>query len=85
MKVKKKSFCFVPGLSIEIYTDAGGLARHSLYTAAVGTVRPLLGSRRNGQAMLYRFQKRLSCWKYVVAVCCCVTLSISSHLLWCLL
>jgi len=37
-----------------------------LYTAVVSTVRPLLGSRWNGQAMLYLFQKRLLCWQYAV-------------------
>jgi len=34
--------------------------------AVVGTVRPLLGSRRNCQAILYLFQKRLPNWQYAV-------------------
>ena len=38
----------------------------TLCTAVVGTVRPLTGSRRICQAILYLFQKRLPCWKYVV-------------------
>jgi len=41
-------------------------------TAADGTVRPLLGSRRKDQAILYLFQKRLPFWQYVVY--CSVTL-----------
>ena len=40
----------------------------TLYTAVFGTVWPLLGSRWNGQGMLYLFQKRLPC---------CSTLSIA--------
>ena len=55
-------------LTGEVYTDAGVLVRHAVYTAVVGTVRPLQGARRNGQAMLYLFQKRLPC---------CSTLSIA--------
>jgi hypothetical protein len=35
-------------------------------TAVVDMVRPLLGSGRNGPAMLYLFQKRLPCWQYAV-------------------
>jgi hypothetical protein len=49
-----------------VYTRAGVLVHHTVYTAVVGTVRLLLGSSRNGQAMLYLFQKLLPCWKYVV-------------------
>jgi hypothetical protein len=33
----------------------------TLYTAAVGTAWPLFGSPRNGQAVLYLFQKHLLC------------------------
>ena len=54
------------GPSSTVYTDTDVLLRHTLYTAVVGTVRPLLGSRRNGQATLQLFQKRLPYWKYVV-------------------
>jgi hypothetical protein len=35
------------------------LSSLTLLTAVAGTVRPLLGSRRHGQAMLYLFQKYL--------------------------
>ena len=63
---KKNSVCYVHGLGSEVYADAGVLIRHTLYAAVVGTVRPLLGSRRNGQATLHLSQKRLPYWKYVV-------------------
>ena len=53
-------------LTSAVYTNAGVLVGHNVYTAVVCTVRPLLGSCRNGQAMLYLFQKRLPCWNYVV-------------------
>jgi hypothetical protein len=33
-------------------------------TAVVGTVRPLLGSSRNGQITLYHFQKYLLFWEH---------------------
>jgi hypothetical protein len=41
----------------------------ALHTAVVGTVRPLLGSRQNGQSTLYPSQKYLLCWehKYIVS------------------
>jgi hypothetical protein len=45
------------------------LSSLTLHTAVVGTVRPLLGSRRHGQAMLYLFQKHLLCWEYEYIVC----------------
>ena len=38
-------------LSSELYTDVGVLVHHTLYTAVVGMVWPLLGSRQNGQAI----------------------------------
>ena len=53
-------------LTSAVYTDAGVLVRHTLYTAVVGTAQPLLGSCRNGQAMLYLYQKHLPCWNYIV-------------------
>jgi hypothetical protein len=53
-------------ITSEVYTDAGVLVRHILYTAIVSMVRPLLGSRPNCQAMFYLFQKHLPCWQYVV-------------------
>jgi hypothetical protein len=61
----QKSACSMRSLTGEVYTEAGVLVRHTVYTAVVGTVRPLLGSRRNGQAMLYLFQKCFPCWQYV--------------------
>jgi hypothetical protein len=34
---------------------------HTLQTSLVRTVRPLLGAHRNGQAMLYLFEKHFVC------------------------
>jgi hypothetical protein len=53
-------------LTSAVYTGAGVLVRHTVYTAVVSIFWPLLGSHQNGQAMLHLFQKRLPCWKYVV-------------------
>ena len=39
------------------------LSSLTLHTAVVGTVWPLLGSRRNGHKTLYLFQKYLPCWE----------------------
>jgi len=82
----RQSTCSKHSLTNAVYTDAGVLVRHTVYTAVVCTVWPLLGTRQNGQILLYLFQKRLPfCNMLSVAVRCCVTLSICSHLQCCLL
>ena len=53
----------------DIYSDNFIPEPLTLHTAVGGTVRPLLGSNRHGQAMLYLFQKHMFCWGYEYIVC----------------
>ena len=60
---KKRASVMAPPVNSRDHpNDVDQITCYVIYKAAVGTTWPLIGSHRNGQAVLHLFQKHLLCW-----------------------